>query len=94
MSNGTFTLTLVVGAALLALWLDQRLPRLVPAGLQAIVLHAAVALAALQLIPGSAGSPVTVFLVLFGLALPALVYVFLVAIWMIRIAQSALGATR
>jgi hypothetical protein len=91
MSNGTFAVALVVGAALLALWLDQRLPRLAPAGLQAIVLHGLVAFAALQLSPANFGSPATAFLILFGLILPALVYVFLVAVWAIRLMQGALG---
>lgn len=93
MSNGYFALSLVTGAALLALWFDARLPMLAPAGLRAIVLHAAIALGLIHLIPGDAGSPASVYLALFGIALPALIYVFLVAIWFIRHAQSALGSS-
>lgn len=93
MSNATFALTLVTGAALLALWFDVRLPTLAPAGLRAIVLHAALAVGVLQLIPGDAASPVGVYIALFGIALPALIYVFLVAIWFIKHAQSALGSS-
>ena len=93
MLNGTFALTLVTGAALLALWFDARLPTLAPAGLRAIVLHAALALGVIQLIPGDAVSPAGVYLALFGMVLPALIYVFLVAIWFIRHAQSALGSS-
>lgn len=86
-----FALALVIGAALLALWFDQRLPMLAPAGLRAIVLHAALAFVGLKLIPGGESVPGGVYLVLFGIALPALVYGFLVAIWFIRHAQAALG---
>jgi hypothetical protein len=93
MPIGIFALTLVAGAALLALWLDARLPTLAPAGLRAIVLHAALALGVIHLIPGDAASPAGVYLALFGIALPALIYVFLVALWFIRHAQSALGSS-
>ncbi len=92
MSNATYALILVSGAALLALWLDVRLPTLAPAGLRAIVLHAALALGVVHLIPGDAASPAGVYLALFGIALPALIYVFLVAIWFIRHAQRALSS--
>ncbi len=93
MSNEIFVLGLVTGAALLALWFDLRLPTLAPAGLRAIVLHALLAFAALKLIPGEAGSVGGIYVALFGIALPALVYIFLVAIWFIRHAQGALGST-
>ncbi len=91
MTNELFVLALVTGAALLALWFDLRLPTLAPAGLRAILVHGALAFSGLQLIPGGERVPGGVYLVLFGIALPALVYVFLVAIWFIRHAQSALG---
>jgi hypothetical protein len=93
MSNSIFAFALVTGAALLALWFDARLPMLAPAGLRKIVLHAAVAVLVVRLIPGDAASPAGVYLALFGIALPALIYVFLVAIWFIRHAQSALGSS-
>ncbi|MBA2332831.1 MAG: hypothetical protein H0V94_08595 [Actinobacteria bacterium] len=91
MTTELFVLALVTGAALLALWLDQRLPVLAPAGLRTILLHGALAFVALQLIPGGENVPGGAYLVLFGIALPALVYVFLVGIWFIRHAQAALS---
>ncbi len=94
MSNELFVLALVTGAALLALWFDLRVPTLAPAGLRAIVLHGALAFVGLQLVPGGDGLPGGVYLLIFGIALPALVYVSLVAIWFIRHAQRALGFTR
>ena len=80
MSYELFVLALVTGGALLALWFDLRVPTLAPAGLRAIVLHGALAFVGLQLIPGGDGLPGGAYLLIFGIALPALVYVSLVAI--------------
>ena len=91
MSNELFLIALVTGAALLALWFDLRLPTVAPAGLRALALHGALAFAGLELIPGGDSVPGGVYLLLFGIVLPALSYVFLVAIWFIRHAQTALG---
>lgn len=91
LSNGTFVLVLTAGAALLALWLDARLPKLAPPTLKRVIPHVGLALVALHLMPGLA-STVTVLLALFAIVLPALVYTFLTAIWFIRIAQSTLAS--
>ena len=90
MSNGTFALVLTAGAALLALWIDTRLPKLAPPTMSRVFLHVGAALLTLQLIPG-ATSDVMIYVALFGVALPALAYSFLTAIWFIRLAQAALG---
>ena len=90
MSNGTFALVLTAGAALLALWIDARLPKLAPATMRLVLLHVGVAVLTLQVIPG-ASSNAMIYVALFGGALPALVYGFLTAIWFIRLAQAALG---
>ena len=92
MSNEIFALALVSGAAVLALWLHVRVPKLAPGGLAPIVLHGALAFLALKLIPGDGSVPGGAYLLIFGIALPALAYIFLVAIWFIRHAQSALGS--
>jgi hypothetical protein len=89
-SNGTFVLVFATGAALLALWLDARLPGFAPATMRRVFLHLGAALLTLQLIPG-ASSTTMAYVTLFGVALPALVYTFLASIWFIRLAQTALG---
>ncbi len=91
MSNGTFALVLTAGAALLALWIDARLPRLAPVSMRRVFLHVGAAMLTLRLIP-NADSSAMVYFALFGVALPALVYSFLAAIWFIRLAQAALGS--
>ncbi len=90
MSNGTFALVLTAGAALLALWIDTRLPKLAPASMRRVFLHVGAAMLTLHLIPG-ANSNAMIYVAVFGVALPALVYSFLTAVWFIRLAQSALG---
>ena len=91
MTNELFLVALVTGAGLLALWLDLRLPAVAPAGLKTLALHGVLAFAGLKLIPGGESVPGGIYLLLFGIVLPALTYVFLVAIWFIRHAQAALG---
>ena len=90
MSNGTFALVLTAGAALLALWLDARLPKLAPATMRRVLPHIVLAFVVLQLVPGATSSTM-IYVALFGLALPALVYCFLTAVWFIKIAQGMLG---
>jgi hypothetical protein len=94
MSNGTFALALVVGAAFIALWLDVRAPRLAPKTLQRIALHAVLAWVLIELLPAGGSSVLHTWVVVFAAALPALVYSFLVAIWMIRLCQGALALGR
>jgi hypothetical protein len=92
MGNSLFAIALLAGSGLLALWLDARAPRLAPATLKPIVLHGVLAFVATQLIPGGVDTVTGKLLVVFGMALPALVYLLLVTIWFIRHAQSAIGA--
>lgn len=93
MGSGTFALALAVGAALLAMWTSMRFPRLGPATLDRLLVHAVVAFALLRLVPGT-DSAAFAFVVVFGALLPALVYAFLVSLWVLRLAQDALGAGR
>lgn len=91
MSNGTFALVLTAGAAVLALWIDARLPRLAPVTMRRVLVHVVFAFVVMQLIPAASTSSAAMYLALFGVALPALVYCFLSAIWFIKLAQSSLG---
>ena len=94
MTHGTFAIALLLGSGLLALWLDVRVPRLAPQSVKAIALHLALAFAAIQLIPGGTGSAAAKLGIVFGIALPALVYFLLATIWVLKHAQSAMGAAR
>jgi uncharacterized membrane protein len=91
-SNGVFAVSLVIGAALLALWVDVRFP-LRDLTLQRIVGHAIAALALLYVIPSDAATPTVGLVIVFALVLPALVYMWLTAVWFVRFAQSSLGSS-
>ena len=93
MSNGTFILALATGAALLALWGHARFPALAPERLWRTALHLGLALVAVNLAPNALSSH-GVFLTVFLFLLPALVYVFLSTLWMLRYAQTAMGLER
>lgn len=94
MSDGTFVLALAAGAALLAVWTHARFPALAPERLGRAILHVAVAMLALKVLPLALDSGLNTYLALFGAALPALAYALLAALWMLRLAQSALGFER
>ena len=93
MSNSTFLLVLTAGAALLAMWVHARFPSLAPERFGRAVLHAATAFVLLKLTAGLGGS-VTAFVTVIVFVLPALVYALLCALWVLRVAQTALGLSR
>jgi hypothetical protein len=85
-----------IGAALLAMWLTVRFPKLAPSRGLVIVLHLLLASLVAQIgVPagiGYIGGPTRVSLLsaLLLVALPGLVYVFLSAMWLIQWAQRKL----
>lgn len=91
MSKDAFLLFLVAGAALLALWVVCRFPRFGPSTLMAAFMHVAAtfcvgfALAPTMGLATGGG----VLLAVFGVALPALTYMFLAGIWLMRAAQAS-----
>lgn len=95
MSGGTSVLFFALGGGALALWIDARFPTLAPAELRRVMFHllAAMVLAQLALPPIMnflEGSEIATLAGLFGAALPALIYCFLVSIWVIKTFQRSL----
>ena len=87
----TFLLAFLLGAAALAAWVALRLPQVAPRSFRAVSIHLGAALAigavltpALGLVPGQPGT-LSVLVALFGIALPALTYMFLAGIWLLRV---------
>jgi hypothetical protein len=78
-----------VGAALLALWIDTRLPNLAPAAFSHRMLAAGGALLAVQLLPVFTGSALAMYATVFGVLLPVLVWAFLTAVWLLRSLREA-----
>ena len=94
MSNGMFVLALAAGAGLLAVWAHVRFPSLAPKRLTLTIAHTGVALLLLNVAPLAVESRINIYLAMFGLLLPALVYGFVAALWMLKQAQTALGLQR
>jgi hypothetical protein len=91
-SSGVFAVSLIFGAALLALWVDARFPRR-ELTFYRIIGHAIAAVVIIHLIPGT-GSPAAGVVIVFALVLPAVVYMLLSALWLIRLTQTMLSTYR
>jgi uncharacterized membrane protein YedE/YeeE len=91
----TFLFCLAVGAGAIALWLDFRLPKLMPWSMRRLLVHIVIALAVVYFVgPAmsfvtSSAVPAAGLAAVFCIAFPVLVYEFLVGVWMIRLAQSS-----
>lgn len=95
----SFTLTLTLGASLLAIWLDARFTVLRPKTLAQGLIHSAVAvfsvLGAAELLVLVYGIPDAAFMALvLGVFLPALVYSLLAGLWMLRALVNVRSLTR
>ena len=84
-----FLSSFVVGAGLLALWLDVRHPKLAPQSLSRRVLAAVCAGLILGVIPVFNGSAAAAYATLFALVLPVLVCSLLTALWLLRALRDA-----
>ncbi len=87
-----FLIVFAAGTAAVALWIDGRFPRLAPTSFRTSFLHAGVSLVLGQLIVplgiqtiSANGSPSFVLTAVLGLGLPALVYCFLAALWVMKL---------
>jgi len=94
MSKELFVLALAGGAALLAIWTHARFPKLAPERMGRTLLHTGIAFVLLKLAPGLGDSSLAMFPGVFLILLSALVYGLLCSIWVLKIAQTALGMAR
>jgi hypothetical protein len=101
MSLGAFIVVLTLGAAALALWTVVRFPRLGPERLSAALVQVAIAFGTGWLLvpPGMKSAlalppPGGPLLAVFLFALPSLVYLFLAALWAMRVLQQLLHGAR
>jgi hypothetical protein len=94
MSSGAFLLVFAVGSAVLALWICVCRPKLGPTSLTRAFAHVVAAMAVGALLKpalaavADSGLPLAVFVAVFGVALPALTYMFVAGGWLIRAAAS------
>lgn len=94
MSKEMFALALALGAGLLAMWIHVRFPGVAPERMTKTLLHTGAAFALLELTPGLGGSVPARFALVFLFILPALVYALLCTLWVLKLAQAALGTSR
>jgi hypothetical protein len=92
LSINVFLILFAAGAAVVALWIDARFPGLAPGSFRASFVHAGVSLVLGQLIVplgiqavSASGSPSLALASVLGLGLPALVYCFLAALWVMKL---------
>ena len=79
-----FVVVYFVGAAVLALWIDLRFPQLAPKSFRNRLVAVVVATLILPLAPFDPSSRTALLTTLLLLVLPALVFTFLTALWLIR----------
>ena len=95
MSGNVAAFAIICGAALLAGWVDVRFPRLAPGTFMAAGLHMLASMLAVQVGMRALGSlardTVTTMTGLFGIALPATIYLVLSAFWVVRLLHGMLG---
>jgi hypothetical protein len=97
-SATVFLILFAVGSAAVAWWCDDRFPGLAPENLRAALIHVGVSVVAAQvLVPIglqyllASGSQAVTLVAVFGLALPALTYSFIAAIWVLKLVRGMLG---
>jgi hypothetical protein len=81
MSGGALVTSLLIGSAVLALWLHVRFPDVAPTGFRPRVFLALSAFVLVSVLPVYA-----TMLSLLGFFLPALVLVFLSSLWLLQVA--------
>jgi hypothetical protein len=95
MSSASFIIALGIGAALLAFWVQLRFPKFAPETVSWAIFHLVATTVLAQLTAAVFSSvdlqPRGTMALVFGLALPTLVYAFATGMWIIRIAQGMLG---
>ena len=95
MSGNVTALTLILGAAALAGWVDFRFPKLSPGSFTGVGLHMLCSLFAVEIgmrVLGTApDKPAPVMAALFGAAIPATMYMMLTTFWLLRLLHGMLG---
>ena len=93
MNMQVLIMAMALGGAVISLWIAYRVPSLAPQSLRGVLMHVGAALGVCQIVPfglnrtlDPSDLPLTMT-GLFGLALPTLVYVFLVGFWVVRMTQ-------
>ena len=97
MTVGIFSVLFVAAAAAVAIWIVVRLPERAPTEFRRAFIHFGVSMVGMYLISpilqhdlASLPQPFQLYLSVFGVLLPALVYRFVATIWLLRLATGSL----
>ena len=95
MSATVLLTTILIAAALLAIWVDMRLGERSPHSLTTVMLHIIVAFAVLNAVgvfgPMAIGpSRIATLLALMMIVLPGFIYAFLASLWALKLARDAM----
>ncbi len=91
MGAAGFLVCFAVGSAVLALWIDHRAPGLAPSTLRKIFIHLLAAMGVAHIVAPFLmdavidGSSWSVLVAVFAIALPAVTYSLLAAVWLIKL---------
>ena len=95
MNSSTYTTLFILGAGVLALWVEHRLPDLRPGQMLDALLRVGAAMVVNAVVPPILGTRLTeeglVMVSLFLVALPSLVGLFVATIWVMRRFQATLA---
>lgn len=95
MNSSTYTTILILGAGVLALWIEARFPDLRPEEMRDALIRVGAAMLVNAVVPPALGPRLTengfVLISLFGVALPSLVAMFVATIWAMRRLQAMLA---
>lgn len=99
MSVQLFLVFMGIGSAAVAIWFDVRFPSAAPTEMRGTFLHMVAATVATRTIvpavfAATGDSKLESLVAVFGAGFPALVYLFLVGFWMIKLAQRSLAGFR
>jgi len=96
-----FVLCLAIGAAAIALWLDVRFPRLGAGAWRRVFCHLVAAMLFIHLVMPrlaaavrDSGTPGAFEVTAIGVTLPAITYLFLASVWLLKLAQGAMARPR
>lgn len=97
MTVGIFSVLFIAAAAAVAIWIVVRLPERAPTEFRRAFIHFGVSMVGMYLISpilqhdlASLPQPFQLYLSVFGVLLPALVYRFVATIWLLRLATGSL----
>jgi hypothetical protein len=96
---GVFSVLLIAAAAAVAVWIVVRYPGRAPTEFRRAMIHFGVSMVGMSVIVpilqhdlASMPQPLRLYLTVFGVLLPALIYRMVATIWLLRLAQGSLGS--